>query len=144
MTFLLDVNLLFVLHQPLHPDYTLAKRWFANRADRSFATCPITQSGMMRLLLQGIAGLDPFNMQEAREALKNFVQLPGHVYWPDDPSYLDATRTFFARMQGHRQITDVYLLGLAVYNKGKLATIDRGICHLAGSEFAACVEIIEK
>jgi hypothetical protein len=70
--------------------------------------------------------------------------MPGHVYWPDDPSYLDATRTLFARMQGHRQITDAYLLGLAIHNKGKLATLDRGIRQLAGSEFAACVEIIEK
>jgi toxin-antitoxin system PIN domain toxin len=143
MTLLLDVNLLFVLHQPLHPDFTLAKRWFSNSAYRSFATCPITQSGMMRLLVQGVAGLDPFDMQEAREALRNFVQLPGHVYWPDDPSYLDATRTLFAKMQGHRQITDTYLLGLAFHNKGKLATLDRGICHLAGIEFAASVEIVE-
>jgi hypothetical protein len=83
-------------------------------------------------------------MQEARDALNHLILQSGHVYWPDDPSYLDATRILFARMQGHRQITDAYLLGLAVHNKGKLATLDRGICHLAGREFAACVEVIEK
>src|ERR1035441_3701379 len=143
MTLLLDVNLLFVLPQPLHPDFTLAKRWFANRPDRSFATCPITQSGMMRLLVKGVAGLAPYDMPEARDALLNFTQQPGHVNWPDDPSYLDATRSLFARMQGHRQITDAYLLGLAIHNQGKLATLDRGISHLAGREFAACVEVIE-
>jgi predicted nucleic acid-binding protein len=47
-------------------------------------------------------------------------------------------------MQGYRQITDAYLLGLAIHNKGKLATLDRGIRHLAGREFAASVELIEQ
>jgi hypothetical protein len=143
MTLLLDVNLLFVLHQPLHPDFNLAKQWFARRADKAFATCPITQSGMMRLLVQGVAGLDPFDIKEARDALHNLVQLPGHVYWPDTLSYLDATKFLFERMQGHRQATDAYLLGLAIHNQGKLATLDRGILHLAGKEFAANVEIVE-
>ena len=143
MTFLLDVNLLFVLHQPLHPDYKHVDRWFRPGAGKAFATCPITQSGMMRLLLQGIAGLDPFDMQEARDALQRFVQLPGHVFWTDTPAYLDSTKSIFARMQGHRQTTDAYLLGLAIRKKGKLATLDRGIRHLAGNEFSANLELIE-
>jgi hypothetical protein len=143
MTFLLDVNLLFVLHQPLHPDYKHVDRWFRSGVGKAFATCPITETGMVRLLLRGIAGLDPFDMQEAREALLQFTQRPNHVYWPDDPSYHDATMALFARMQGHRQTTDAYLLGLAINRKGKLATLDRGIAHLAGREFAAHVEIIE-
>ncbi len=97
----------------------------------------------MRLLLQGVAGLDTFEMPEARNALQRLVQLPSHVFWPDTPAYLNATESLFARMQGHRQVTDAYLLGLAIHNKGKLATLDRGIGHLAGKEFAASVEVIE-
>jgi toxin-antitoxin system PIN domain toxin len=143
MTYLLDVNILLILHDPHHQHYKLVSRWFAQPSSRPFATCPITQSGMVRLMLQGVTGLDPFDLWEAREALLRFTQQPGHVYWPDDPSYLDATRTLFARMQGHRQITDAYLLGLAIHNEGKLATLDRGIGHLAGREFAASVEIVE-
>ena|ERR1035437_8031039 len=144
MTLLLDVNLLLILHDPLHPHYDLVSQWFARRADEPFATCPITQSGLLRLLIRGVPGLAPYGMQEARDALSHLILQPGHVYWPDDPSYLDATRILFARMQGHRQITDAYLLGLAIHNKGKLATLDRGIRQLAGREFAASVEIIEK
>jgi toxin-antitoxin system PIN domain toxin len=143
MTILLDVNLLFVLHQPLHPHFKLAHRWFVRRAGKPFATCPITQSGMIRLLLQGIAGLDPFGLQEAREALDRLTEQPGHVFWPDTPAYLDGTKSIFARMQGHRQTTDAYLLGLAIHNHGKLATLDRGIQHLAGKEFTANLELIE-
>jgi predicted nucleic acid-binding protein len=81
-------------------------------------------------------------MLEARDALQHFVRQPGHVFWPDMPDYLDSTQSLFARMQGHRQTTDGYLLGLAIHNNGKLATLDRGILHLAGKEFAAHVEIL--
>lgn len=97
----------------------------------------------MRLLTRGMPGLAPFDIQEARDALKHLVQLPGHVFWPDSPSYLDCSGSLFDRMQGHRQITDSYLLGLANYNKGKLATLDRGIRHLAGKGFYEFVEVIE-
>ena len=143
MTFLLDVNILLILHDPLHQHYKLVNRWFRQPQNRPFATCPITQSGMMRLLLRGLPGLDPFDMQEARESLHRLVRLPGHVFWPDTPAYLDSTKSISARMQGHRQTTDAYLLGLAVHNRGKLATLDGGIRHLDGSEFSASVEVIE-
>ena len=98
---------------------------------------------MIRLLIQGIAGANPFELREAREALKNFIRRPGHVFWQDAPDYLDATKPVFAQIQGHRQTTDAYLLGLAIHNRGKLATLDRGILHLAGKEFASHVELIE-
>jgi hypothetical protein len=143
MTFLLDVNILLVLHDPLHQHYKAAFRWFASRGIKSFATCPITQSSFIRVLTRGIPGLGPFDMPEARNALERIVQMPGHNFWPDTPTYLDSTNSIFARMQGHRQTTDAYLLGLAVHNRGKLATLDRGIRHLAGNEFAASLEVIE-
>jgi toxin-antitoxin system PIN domain toxin len=143
MMILLDVNLLFILHQPLHSDFLGVKTWFQDRISENFATCPITQSGMIRLLVQGVPGFTLFTMEEAREALDRFTHRPNHIYWPDDPSYLTATQAIFARMQGHRQITGAYLLGLAIHNKGKLATLDRGIRHLAGKEFAVNVELIE-
>jgi predicted nucleic acid-binding protein len=68
---------------------------------------------------------------------------PGHIFWSDTPAYLDSTKSLFARLQGHRQTTDAYLLGLAIHNHGKLATLDRGIRQLAGNEFAANLELIE-
>ena len=143
MTFLLDVNILLILHDPHHQHYKPVSRWFAQPSSKPFATCPITQSGMIRLLLQGITGLDPFAMQEARDALDRLTEQPGHIFWPDTPAYLHSTKSIFARMQGHRQTTDAYLLGLAIHNHGKLATLDRGIRHLAGNEFAANFELIE-
>jgi toxin-antitoxin system PIN domain toxin len=144
MTFLLDVNVLLILHQPRHPDYRLALRWFQSRllGDR-VATCPMTQAAMFRLLTQGIDGLDRFPIVEARDALRNLVQLPNHDFWPDSLPWLEATDALLLRVQGHRQTTDAYLLGLAIQNEGKLATLDRGIRHLAGQEFESHVELIE-
>ena len=144
MTFLLDVNVLFILHQPRHADYRLAYRWFRSRLlDDRFASCPITQAGMFRLLSHGIDGLDRFPLVEARDALRNLVQLPNHVVWSDSLPWLEATGALLSRMQGHRQTTDAYLLGLAIQHEGKLATLDRGIKHLAGQEFEPHVELIE-
>jgi uncharacterized protein len=142
MTFLLDVNVLFILHQPLHGDYRQVSRWFTAKSRGSFATCPMTQAGMLRLLTQSFQGLDRFTMQEARRVLRNLVQLPDHVFWPDEPPYLDVTAPLSKRMQGHRQITDAYLLGLANHHGGKLATLDKAIPGLAGPEFSHLVELV--
>lgn len=144
MTFLLDVNVLLVLHDPLHPHYQTVFAWFQQRGKTAFATCPITQSGFVRFLTRGVPGMAAFELTEAREALQNLTRMPGHIYWPDTPDFLSATRNLATRMQGYRQITDAYLLGLAIHRRGKLATVDAGIRHLAGSEFAANVEIIER
>jgi uncharacterized protein len=143
MTYLLDVSLLLVLHHPLHPHYKAVERWFAERAGSRFATCPITQSGLVRLLTRGTPDFDPFEMQDAHRTLQLLLQRPGHQFWQDVPDYLSATKALKVRMQGHRQTTDAYLLGLAIHNRGKLATLDRGIVHLAGPEFKSNVELVE-
>jgi uncharacterized protein len=144
MTFLLDVNVLFVLHQPRHSSYALVERWFRARRQRNFAfaTCPITQAGMLRLLVLGPQGLAAFSMDEAKAALENLIGHQNHVYWPDEPQYLDAAAHLVRRMQGHRQITDAYLVGLAKHHEGKLATLDKALVSLASPELRETVELI--
>jgi predicted nucleic acid-binding protein len=44
---------------------------------------------------------------------------------------------------GHQQVTDAYLLGLALRKKGKLVTLDRGVKSLARPPFDRCLEIID-
>ncbi len=143
MTFLLDVNLLLTLHDPQHPNYRRASEWFRLRGAAHFATCPMTQTALVRLLMQGLPGLAALERQEAHHALRHLTEHSGHIFWPDLPAYLDATNTVSRRMQGHRQVSDAYLLGLAVHNRGKLATLDRGIRHLAGSDHSEHLELIE-
>jgi predicted nucleic acid-binding protein len=50
-----------------------------------------------------------------------------HTFWPDDISLLDSRRFDFDRIVGPKQLTDVYLLALAVKHGGRLATFDRTI-----------------
>lgn len=140
---LIDVNLLFAMHQPTHADYVPATQWFKGTGNRSFATCPITQAGLLRLLTQGVANAEVFRLQEARDALAHLTSLPGHSFWQDQPDFLTATGEFYSRLQGHRQITDAYLLGLAIHNRGKLATMDRGILQLAGKALTGHLELID-
>jgi uncharacterized protein len=142
MICLIDVNLLFAIHQPVHPHFSAATRWFTTLGSKSFATCPMTQAGLMRLLTQRIATAPQYSLREAREALGHLTSLPGHFYWQDRPDFLTATAKLYSRLQGHRQITDAYLLGLAIHERGKLATLDRGILQMAGNEFADTVELI--
>ena len=142
MIYLLDVNVLYVFHQPRHADFQRVSRWLERHSPLSFATCPMTQAGMLRLLMQRNQGFDRYEMHEAREALRSLVDRRGQEYWPDEPSNLDAASSLFKRMQGHRQITDAYLLGLAKHHGGKLATLDQAIPSLAGPELAESVELI--
>ncbi|HUA96907.1 MAG TPA: TA system VapC family ribonuclease toxin [Terracidiphilus sp.] len=142
MTFLLDVNILFILHQPRHDDYKIASQWFNGVSRDGFATCAMTQAGMLRLLTRRIDDLDRFPMHEAREALRHLAKRPDHVFWMEAPPCLDLTEPLFRRMQGHRQITDAYLLGLARHHHGKLATMDKAIRSLAGPEYGDFVELV--
>jgi toxin-antitoxin system PIN domain toxin len=144
MTFLLDVNVLYILHQPRHTDFQLVDDWFTFHRQSRFATSPITQAGLVRLLMRNLSQMETYIREEATLSLRQFTRLPNHVYWPDSPSYLEAVDAIMARVQGHRQITDAYLLGLAIHNGGKLATLDRGIVHLAGPDFAGHVEYIAR
>lgn len=117
MTHLLDGNLLVALVVADHVHHLPAREWFG--AGAGFATCPITQGTLLRLLLrEGTAGPD------AVAVLATVTGHPRHEFWPDDLGYGEVDTT---RVLGHRQVTDAYLAQLARARGGRLATFDRGI-----------------
>lgn len=140
--FLLDVNILVAMQIPDNRDHHRALRWFDRVGSSSFATCAITEAGFVRVcsLLKVKDG--PINFEEHRIALQTYASMAGHIYWPMDISFLEATDPFGARMHGRGQITDAFLLGLARRHGGVLATMDRATLHLAGNEFSGLAEII--
>jgi hypothetical protein len=71
------------------------------------------------------------------------TRLRGHHFWTMDVGFLDAVAPFSEKLFGHQQISDAYLLGMAVKRKGRLATLDRAVKALAGSELESHVEILE-
>ena len=91
-------------------------------------TCPLTENGVTRVLkFPGYGRRGGLELNALRERLRQACDELDHEFWPDDISLRDDSLVDFARVHGHQQITDVYLLSLAVKHRGCLATIDRAV-----------------
>ncbi len=128
---LLDVNVLVALFDPDHVHHEPAHEWFAANRAAGWATCPITENAVVRIL-SNVAYRDPPEPPAGIvRRLKTFCASGQHVFWPDEISLRDEHVFASNRPVTHRQLTDVYLLGLATRKNGRLATFDRSI-PLAG------------
>ena len=124
---LLDVNVLVALFEPEHVHHEVAHEWFADSRRSGWATCPLTENGLVRILTSPGSHSPPLSIAEAVDALRRFRASGHHEWWDANLSFTD-TRVFRATaLRGHRQVSDVYLAGLAHARGGKLATFDRGI-----------------
>jgi len=130
VVYLLEVNLLVALLWPEHSFYDIAQEWFQTKGRHGWATCPITQAGFVRITSNPAFSRDAASPQEAASVLRESMRHPHHNFWPDSIGFAEATALFDAQIVGHKQITDAYLLGLAIHNGGKLATLDRSITSL--------------
>lgn len=123
---LLDVNVLVALFDPDHVHHAAAHEWFAANRSGGWATCPITENGLVRILSNAAySGVHETPAAIARR-LGTLCTSGQHVFWPDEVSLRDR-RIFTSGAFTHRQVTDVYLLGLATAKRGRLATFDRRI-----------------
>ena len=120
---LLDGNILVALAYPPHVQHQAARQWF-RRHTGPFATCPITQGTLVRMLLnfRAVPGTE-----DALAVLRGFVEHPRHAFWPDTLDYLHVD---MKGVLGHKQVTDAYLAALARNNGGRLATFDKGMAAL--------------
>jgi toxin-antitoxin system PIN domain toxin len=124
-TYLLDVNVLIALVDPAHVQHEPAHEWFERTGHRSWATCPITENGLLRILGHPRYPNSPGSPSDVAQILIGLRELPGHVFWPDDISPIDIRHIDTTRLLVHEQITDSYLLALACAHDGQLATLDR-------------------
>jgi toxin-antitoxin system PIN domain toxin len=130
MVALLDVNVLVALAWPNHVHHTLAQRWFARRGRAGWATCPLTQSGFVRVSSNPRVLPTAVMPEEAVLALRRIIEVPGHVFWADDVSLATSEHVALDRLLSYRQVTDAHLLALALRRGGRLATLDRRIASL--------------
>lgn len=127
MTYLLDINVLVALFDAAHAHHDAAHRWFAAVGATSWATCPITENGLVRVLSNPAYPTVSASPIEVTDRLRTFCSQSGHAFWSDVVSLPDSTLFDVSQLRGHQQITDLYLAGLAARQGGKLATFDEHI-----------------
>lgn len=128
MRALLDINVLIALFDADHVFHDRAHRWWSQHADRGWASCPLTENGVVRIMCnpgysQRIR-LVPF---ELIRRLESFAANSDHEFWPDALSLRDRKHFAPDRIHGSRQVTDAYLLGLATSHGGCLVSFDESI-----------------
>ena len=126
MRALLDVNVLIALNDEGHVHHLSASSWLAQHMHFGWASCPLTQNGMLRIMSQPSYG----NAQELSvlfEKLRNETSQSAHAFWPDDISLLEEAFIDANKLLSPRQLTDAYLLALAVKHGGRLITLDKRI-----------------
>jgi uncharacterized protein len=124
---LLDVNVLIALLDDAHVFSRRANEWL-DAAPRRVATCPIVENGVIRIMsAPAYSATHRASPEQVADGLKALTQALDHEFWPDDASLLDESLFDFSRLHGHRQITDAYLLALAVRRGGALASFDAAL-----------------
>ena len=132
---LLDVNVLIALLDADHAFHARATDWFDEHASASWASCPITQNGCMRIMSHS-GYPNPLPVAALMDRLGAATAARGHRFWPDDVSLLEPQVADRTRIHGPRQLTDLYLLALTVRHRGRFATFDKSIplAAVAGAE----------
>jgi toxin-antitoxin system PIN domain toxin len=141
-TALLDVNLLIALLWPAHEHHEAAHRWFGARRSKRWATCPLTQLAFVRIVSNPSFSTDAITPEEAVALLEKNLQDQRHEFRPDDLGVVEALAGFTARIYGHRQVTDAYLLALASTRGDILASFDSGIQAFASAQQSSALEIV--
>ena len=126
MRALLDVNVLIALLDAAHVHHRRAREWFAANVEQGWASCPITENGCVRILSQPTY---PGHVAPAVAAsmLRDATQTRHHTFFADDVSLLDEAAFAWRSLLTPRQLTDAYLLALAVRHKARFATLDERI-----------------
>jgi hypothetical protein len=123
---LLDVNVLIALLDSGHSCHGLAMRWLEDEIAHGWASCPLTQNGCVRIMSHS-SYLGALPATQVASRLGEAASEQDHEFWADDISLVEAEHIEWSRVLGSRQVTDVYLLALAVQHGGRLVTLDRRI-----------------
>lgn len=123
---LLDVNVLIALCDGRHEHHLAAAQWFVENATHGWASCPLTQNGAIRIMsTPAYPGARPVSQVLAQ--VHALCASPYHRFWPDSVSLVDPGILNPTHLLGHRQLTDAYLLALAVQNQGQFVTLDTAV-----------------
>ena len=140
---LLDVNVLIALTSIEHPQYAATQQWFDSLVNEDWGICPLTETGYVRIVTNPASGPIVRTFAQAAAVLADLAQREGYRYWSITDTWCSLTASFRGRIFGPQQVTDAYLLGMAIKEGGVLVTFDRGLKYLAGTEFASNLLILQ-
>jgi uncharacterized protein len=138
-----DINVLIAVTWPSHIHHGIARSWFASNTSNGWAACPFTQAGFVRISSNPAIIPDAVTPREAIAALRGLTSVGKYEFWPDDLSFAE-NELPTDLLVGHRQVTDAYLLGLAIRRGGTVVTLDRGVADLvsARSPHRAAIQVL--
>lgn len=142
MTYLLDVNVLIALIDPAHVAHDDAHVWFSNKGNASWASCPITENAVVRILSNAKYPNSPGSPAVVVGIVEQLRALPGHSFWAEDFSLVGSDAIDTSRILTSAQVTDTYLLTLAKVRGGQLATFDRRLSVNAVRDGKATLHLI--
>jgi toxin-antitoxin system PIN domain toxin len=140
---LLDVNVLIALIDPTHVMHDAAHRWFQGANGAARATCPITENAVLRIVAHPKYPHSAGSPAAVAPIVAGLGALPGHVFWGDDLSLVASDLVDPALVQTPEQMTDTYLLALAVSKGGRLVTFDRRLSTRAVKGGRAGLHVIQ-
>jgi uncharacterized protein len=143
VTWLLDVNVLIALIDPTHVMHDAAHRWFQGANGATWATCPITENAVIRIVGHPEYPNSAGSPAAVAPIVARLRDLPGHVFWGDDLSLVASDLVDPALVQTSEQVTDTYLLALAVSKGGRLVTFDRRLSTKAVKGGRAGLHVIQ-
>lgn len=126
MRALLDVNVLLALLDVDHVDHRRAEKWISEEIQHGWASCALTENGFVRIISQPKYP-SPVSPSEAVERLRRATRTEHHEFWSCSISLLEDRRINSSHVHGPNQVTDAYLLALAVEHGGRFVTFDRSI-----------------
>lgn len=142
MTYLLDVNVLIALVDPAHVAHDDAHDWFEAFGHESWATCPTTENGVIRILSNPRYPNTPGSPAFVAKIVGGWRALPGHQFWPDEISLVASDDVDATKLFSSAQITDTYLLALAKSRGGQLASFDRKLSVAAVREGKSAFHLV--
>jgi toxin-antitoxin system PIN domain toxin len=143
VTYLLDVNVVIALIDPTHVGHNAAHNWFDSTGSESWATCPITENGVMRIIGHPKYPNSVGSPAAAAPIVSRLRAMRGHLFWNDDLSLVGSDLVDAGQIATPGQVTDTYLLALAVANHGQLATFDRRLATKAVRGGRAALYVID-
>lgn len=138
--YLLDVNVLIALADPHHVHHRLVMQWFGT-GGHDWGVCAFSEAGFLRVATNPKFG--GHSLEEATGVLAGLASYRGYCFWPINAGWTTLAAPFANRFFGRQQITDVYLLGLAVEENGVLVTLDKAIRYMAGAQYTKNLIVLE-